>query len=941
MPADHRPNQPHTTTTSFGGEAEATTSAANTEAAASATTTASDPSRSHIAPGDTTMSVQTSDLGLEWKSGIDIRQMFIDFFESKNHLYMPSSSLVPPAGDNTVLLTTAGMQQMIPYFLGLEEPPHNRMCSVQKCFRTVDIDEVGDESHSTFFLMLGNFSVRDYFKKESLAWSWEFLTEWVGFPPERLYPTVHPEDEEAYAIWRDGIGVPESRIFKLEDNWWAAGPTGPNGPDSEIYVDRGEEWGCGQEGCAPGCDCPRYLELWNNVFMQYNTTADGTRTPLPKPSVDTGMGLERLVLLMQGARTMYETDLYQPIIAKASELAGVQYGTDPINDKSLRVIADHVRGSVFLIGDGVLPGNESRSYVLRRVLRKAIRHGHLLGIREPFMAELARVVIDQFGDAYPELVERQNQILKVIAYEEASFGRTIATGMNRLHALVGEMRGRGETVIPGEEAFRLYDTYGFPLELTAEMATEEGLSVDEEGFRIAMDRQRETSRSGAAFKAEGRDRAGLYAAIQPRTEFLRYTETQSHGTIVAILGPDGPLEHAEAGQQVEVVLDKTPFYGESGGQVGDSGDLYTEAGHVNVDDTRKPAPDLFVHRGTVEEGFIRVGEPVHAKIDSERRMQIRRNHTATHLLHKALRTVLGEDVHQAGSLVAPDRLRFDFTTMDAPQPKQLASIVRIVNNEVARDTSVDTAVMDQQEAIASGAMALFGEKYGDKVRVVQIGEFSKELCGGTHVSRTGEIGPFVITSEGSISSGIRRVEALTGTAAIERIMGQQRLVEDLGRDLKVTWQEVPGSIKTLQERLRQQEREIETLRGQLAGAKSGDLLSEATEIAGITVLAASVEVPDRGGLRQMGDRLRDKLGSGVIVLGTVVDDKPALLAMVTPDVVGKGVKAGDIIRQIAPHVDGRGGGRPELAEAGGKNPDGVPAAIAAVSDVVKAQVADA
>ncbi len=511
--------------------------------------------------------------------------------------------------------------------------------------------------------------------------------------------------------------------------------------------------------------------------------------------------------------------------------------------------------------------------------------------------------------------------------------------MTRLHALVSEMLESGQTVIPGEEAFRLYDTYGFPLELTAEMATEEGLSVDEEGFRLAMERQRETSRSGAAFKAEGRDRADLYAAIRPRTEFLGYTETEAHATIVAILGPDGALDQAEAGQQVEVVLDKTPFYGESGGQVGDSGDLYTEAGHVNVDDTRKPAPDLFVHRGTVEEGFIRVGEPVHARIDADRRMHIRRNHTATHLLHKALRTILGEDVHQAGSLVAPDRLRFDFTTMDAPEPKQLASITRIVNNEVARDIPVNTAVMDQQEAIASGAMALFGEKYGEKVRVVQVGDFSRELCGGTHVGRTGEIGPFVVTSEGSVASGIRRIEALTGNAAIERIMGQQRLVEDLGRDLKVTWQEVPTSVKGLQERLRSQEREIENLRGQLAGAKSGDLLSEATEIAGIRSSPPASRCRIAAASARWATACATSSQSGVIVLGTVVDDKPALLAMVTPDIVGKGVKAGDIIRQIAPHVDGRGGGRPELAEAGGKNPDGVPAAIAAVADVVKAQAA--
>lgn len=877
-------------------------------------------------------------LGLPWRSGMELRQMFIDFFESKDHLAMPSSSLVPPAGDTSVLLTTAGMQQMIPYFLGLERPPRDRMCSVQKCFRTVDIDEVGDESHSTFFLMLGNFSVRDYFKKEAIAFSWEFLTRVVGFPEDKLYPTVHPDDEEAYRIWRDQIGVPAERISRLEDNWWQAGPTGPNGPDTEIYVDRGPEWGCGREECAPGCDCPRFLELWNNVFMQYNTAADGTRTPLDKPCVDTGMGLERLVLLSQGVRTMYETDLYQGVIQKASALSGVTYGADPTLDRSMRVIADHVRGSVFLIADGVLPGNESRSYVLRRVLRKAIRHGHLIGIEGEFMTQLAEVVIDQFGDAYQELKDRRTQIMRVIQHEEESFGKTIALGMNRLQALTSTLKERGERVIPGDEAFRLYDTYGFPLELTAEMATEEGLTIDEVGFHQAMDHQRATSRSGASFKADSMTRDAIYSSIQPRTEFLGYAEYESHSRVVAIIGPDGMMDMAEAGADVELVLDKTPFYGESGGQVGDSGDIRSETARFNVDDTRKPAPDLFVHRGAIEMGFIRVGDIMHARVNSDRRTHIRRNHTATHLLHKALRITLGDDVHQAGSLVAPDRLRFDFTSMDPISPEQLRAISRIVNLEITNDTPVTTVEMDQKEAIASGAMALFGEKYGDRVRVVQVGEFSRELCGGTHVRRTGEIGPFVITSEGSVASGIRRIEALTGVPAIERIYGQQRLIEDLGRGFRVSWSEVPAAVSTLQERTRSLEREIEQLRGQLAGAKSGDLLGAAQEINGVKVLAAQVDVDDKGEIRQMGDRLRDSLQSAIIVLGAAVDGAPSLLAMVTPDLVTRGVRAGDLIREIAPHIDGRGGGRPELAEAGGKRAAGLQAALDAAIAFVASRV---
>jgi alanyl-tRNA synthetase len=875
-----------------------------------------------------------SNLTIPWQSSKDIRRKFVEFFESKGHIHVPSSSLVPPAHDRSVLLTTAGMQQMIPYFLGLETPPAIRMCTIQKCFRTVDIDEVGDESHSTFFFMLGNFSVRDYFKEESLAWTWEFLTEWMGFPAEALYPTTHPEDDQAWAIWRDQVGVPEVRLSALEDNWWQAGPTGPNGPDSEVYVDRGPAF----EGDKPGDDGPRFLELWNNVFMQYNTTPDGVRLPLAKPCVDTGMGLERLVLLAQGARTMYDTDLYADIIGRIQELSGVTYGVDPVTTRSIRIIADHLRGATFLIGDGVLPGNEGRAYVLRRVLRKAIRHGRLIGLNDPFAEQISDIVIGQFGDDYPELKNRAGQILKVLRHEETSFGKTLTSGVNRLQALTAELKVNGASEVPGEEAFRLYDTFGFPYDLTAELAREEGLGIDEAGFQAAMARQRINSRSTDRFKDASRDRASLYAGIQPRTEFLGYTEQRTDATIVAIVGPDGLMEQAEAGDVVEIVLDRTPFYGESGGQIGDSGEIRTETGVINIDDTRKPAPDLFVHRGTVEEGFVTVGEAATAQIDAIRRQGIRRNHTATHLLHKALRDVVGTEAHQAGSLVAEDRLRFDFTSLEAIAPQDVRRIAEIVNNEIAADTPVTTAVTSYKDAVAKGAMALFGEKYGDVVRLVEIGDVSKELCGGTHVSHTGEIGPFVIVSESSVAAGTRRIEALTGTAAIERILGQQQVLDDLGRDLKVTWSEVPSQIHALQERSRGLEREIERLRGQLAGAKSGDLISQAVEVAGIKVLSSRVEVQARGDLRQLADRVRDSLQSGVIALGAVVDGSPALLVAVTPDQVANGIKAGDLIREAATHIDGRGGGRPELAEAGGKNAAGLDAALEAISGIVSERV---
>jgi len=874
--------------------------------------------------------------GHRFMTGAEVRQAFITFFEERGARELPSSSLVPH-NDATVLLTTAGMQQMTPFFMGLEIPHAPRLCSVQKCFRTVDIDEVGDESHCTFFFMLGNFSVGDYFKKESLAWSWEFLTEVMGLPAERLYPTVHPNDEDAYAIWRDEIGVPVERIGKLSDNWWGpVGNSGPNGPDSEIYFDLGEEYG--DTGDGPG-DGSRFLEVWNNVFMEFFQSPDGTRTPLPRQNVDTGMGLERLTMLMQGGRSIYDTDLYQTIIQRAASLAGVAYGIDADVDRALRVIADHARSSTFLISDGVLPGNEGRAYVLRRILRRAIRHGRRLGLDKPFMADMAHVVIAQFASDYPNLIERRSQIERVLTHEEETFGRTLSNGIGRFEALATSLSESASSVVPGIEAFRLYDTYGFPLDLTIELAREHGLSVDQAGFDEAMSAQRTASRGAVAFKDEARGRAELYVSLGGRkTEFVGYDHSESQATIIALVGPGGGLETAEAGDPVEVILDRTPFYGESGGQIGDTGTIRTETGLISIEETIKPTPDLFVHRGTVAEGFVRAGEVAAAKIDEARRRAIRRNHTATHLLHRALRIVLGEETHQAGSLVAPDRLRFDFTSLEPMKPDQALRIAEIVNREVLNDRPVTIASKPIKDAMSDGAMALFGEKYGDIVRVVEVPGYSKELCGGTHVAHTGEIGPFLIVSEGSVAAGVRRIEALTGSAAVERMLAQQKLLDDLARDLKTPWHHIPTQVLAAQDKARLGEREIARLQGELASSRMGDLTAGVLDIDGTKVLAARVQVESKDALRQLGDRLRDQLHSGVIVLGAAVDGAPSLLAIVTSDVVGRGVRAGDLVREAAAIIGGRGGGRPELAEAGGKDLAKLDEAVAAVAGIVRREL---
>ncbi len=870
--------------------------------------------------------------------GPELRRRFVEYFTERLGVELPSASLVPQ-DDPTVLLTVAGMQQMIPFFVGVEQPPAPRLCSVQKCFRTVDIDEVGDESHLTFFEMLGNFSVGDYFKREAIGWAWELMTQVYGLPADRLWVTIYPQDDEARRIWRDEIGIPPERIIEDPSNWWGpVGKTGPCGPDSEIYFDFGR--GEGRTGEIPTDDGGRFLEVWNLVFMEFNRNEDGTDTPLPRKNIDTGMGLERLTMALQGKRSVYDTDLYQPIIGRAAELTGTQYGVDPKTDRSLRVIADHSRAVVFLIGDGVLPDNEGRGYILRRILRRAVRYGRLLGLERPFLTETATVVIDLMRDQYPELVERRERIFRVIRQEEETFGRTLARGLGRFEALAGGVKAAGGTAIPGAEVFRLYDTYGFPFDLTVELATEAGLTIDRTEFNQAMDVQRDASREGSNFGKGARRDLETYAGLKlPATVFLGYDQDRASGAILAIIGAGGPQAAANVGEVVEIILDRTPFYAESGGQVGDTGVLSSGAGQFRVADTQRPVTEISGHRGQVEAGILRVGDTIEAGIDVERRAAIRRNHTATHVLHRALRLVLGPHAQQAGSLVAPDRLRFDFTHLQALTPEELRRVGVLANETTLANEAVHAETMDQRAALATGAMALFGEKYGDQVRVVTIEDFSKELCGGTHVGATGEIGPIVVTGEAGVAAGVRRIEALTGHGALAYLGQVQAATDALFAQFRTRVPEqLPVQVDGLRVRVRDLEREVERLQGQLVGGQAAGLLAQAVEVAGVKVLAARVEVPDVGALGQLGDRLRDLLGAGVIVLGAVVDERPALLTIVTPDLVARGLKAGTILGETAQALGGRGGGRPERAQGGGGDPTRLDAALAAVAGIVARDV---
>ena len=872
----------------------------------------------------------------------DIQTIFTEFFAERGHMSVSSSSLIPPSNDPTVLLTTAGMQQMTPYFLGLDTPPAQRMTSTQKCFRTVDIDEVGDETHCTFFEMLGNFSVGDYFKSESIRLGWQLLTEVFGIDPDRMTVTVNPDDDEARQLWKTEIGLTDERIFDDPSNIWGpVGDSGPCGPNSEIYVDRGAQYGCGEPDCGPLCErCERHVEIWNHVFMQWFQEQDGTRRDLERKHIDTGMGLERFSMVMQDAASMYDTDLFQPIIQRAATISGKAYKANEQLDRSMRVIADHGRAVTFLIADGVLPGNEGRGYVLRRILRRAVRHGRLLGIERPFLTEIADVVVSEFGDRYPELDARRETIRRVIQNEEDNFGRTLATGISRFDTLADEVRASGGSVISGAEAFRLYDTYGFPFELTAELARDAGLEIDVEAFAEALEQSRARSRAairGFADNAGGRAR--LYAgATGAPVEFVGYDATRNEAPIADIFGAEAAVDQLDAGEPGEVVLNATVFYGESGGQVGDSGTISTETGVFTVHDTQRPTPTLIVHRGEVSEGFIRTGQQATAQIDAERRDAIRRNHTATHVLHRALRMVLGDETHQAGSLVASDRLRFDFTSLDALGADGLERVTQIANGVPIRNIPVVVETMPYADAIEDGAMALFGEKYGDVVRVVKIGDYSAELCGGTHVAATGEIGAIVVMAESSIGSGVRRIEALTGDAAIRHLLRAHLVTNELARALHAPVDGLLDEVRQLNIQIRERDRTIEQLRLSLATSDIDGLVERSISVDGTRVLATRVPAQDRETMLQIGDRLRDKLRSGVIVLASEIDAQPALLAMVTADQVGRGLSAGKLIQEIAPMVGGRGGGRPELAQGGGSDVSKLDEALASVATIVKRQV---
>jgi len=881
-------------------------------------------------------------------TGDEIRAAFLSFFEGKGHKIIPSSSLVP-RDDPTLLLTTAGMVQFKPYFLGERVPPSPRLASCQKCFRTTDIESVGDPTHLTFFEMLGNFSVGDYFKPEAINWAWEFVTQRLSLPPQRLWITIFLDDEEAFGYWRE-IGVPEHRILRFgeEDNFWGpAGDSGPCGPCSEIVYDFGEGVGCGKPSCAPGCSCGRFSEIWNLVFTQYNQDREGHRTPLPKPNIDTGMGLERTTAVVQGKTSVYETDFFALLLECISELAGKKYGSDAL-DNTMRVIAEHSRGIAFLIGDGIIPSNEGRGYVLRRLLRRAALFSRRLGVDKPFIVEAAKTTIGQMGHIYPEIVQKRDFIIKVIEAEEAKFSETLTTGLELLDETVEELARRGENKISGEEAFKLYDTYGFPVELTTEIAVERGLSVDLEGFNQQMERQRERARKvdvtisvpTAAAAAEALvPRVVITLGNLPlKVKFVGYDNLKHKSTIIILL-PDLAGEFPRTireGQEASLILESTPFYGEMGGQVGDTGEIISPAGKFSVTNTIRVPPDIIVHQGYVTEGSLAVGDEVEAVVDRERRLDIARNHTATHLLQLALRQVLGEHVEQRGSLVAPDRLRFDFSHLVALMPEQIQEVEHVVNDKIRQNLKVYDEEIPYKQAIEEGAIALFDEKYGDVVRVVKIGEpfISAELCGGTHVASTGEIGFFHIISESSIGAGLRRIEAVTGRGAEEFINRQFSSLGKMAQLIGASPDEVQDKVSNLVAELSRERKRALALERELSREIALSLLSQTEVVKGVTVLSAKVPSSRMEALREMSDLLRERLKSGVIVLGTIYDNKPLFLTAVTPDLVAKGYNAGEIIKQVAKVTGGSGGGKARFAQAGGKYKDKLDEALRLVKSLI-------
>lgn len=871
----------------------------------------------------------------------ELRQMFLDFFESKDHLVMKSFSLVPH-NDNSLLLINAGMAPLKPYFTGAEIPPRRRVATCQKCIRTGDIENVGKTArHGTFFEMLGNFSFGDYFKREAIAWSWEFLTETVGLDPQRLYPSVYEEDDEAFDIWNKEVGIAKERIFRFgkEDNFWEHG-AGPCGPCSEIYYDRGERYGCGKATCTVGCDCDRYMEVWNNVFTQFENDGNGHYETLKNKNIDTGMGLERLAVVVQDVDSIFDVDTMQALRDHVCRIAGAEYKRDENKDVSIRLIVDHIRSAAFMISDGIMPTNEGRGYVLRRIIRRAARHGRLLGINGSFLSDLSSTVIEGSKDGYPELEEKQEFIHKVLAQEEEKFSRTIDQGLTILAGLEQQLASSGEKQLAGGEAFILYDTYGFPLDLTKEILGEKGYTVDEESFLAAMQKQRETARKARAVSNYMGADATVYDEIpvEITTQFTGYEGLTADSTILALTSQSEVTQALSDGEKGTIITGRTPFYATMGGQQGDRGVIACGGGEFAVEDTIHLRGGRVGHVGKVTRGMFKIGDMVTLAVDAKGRADTEKNHSATHLLQKALKTVLGSHVEQKGSYVAPDRLRFDFAHFQAMTPEEIRQTEALVEQEIAAALPVTTDLMSLEEAKRTGAMALFGEKYGEEVRVVSMGDFSRELCGGTHVKNTSQIKNFKILSEAGISAGVRRIEALTGDGVLAYYKELEQTLGQAAALLKAGEAQVPEKIRALQSELKAALSENESLKSRLAQSALGDVMDQVREVRGVKLLAAAVPDVDMNGLRELGDQLREKLGEGVVVLASGKDGKVSLMAACTDGAQKSGAHAGNLIKGIAALVGGGGGGRPAMAQAGGKNPAGIPAALEKAAQVLEEQL---
>ena len=867
----------------------------------------------------------------------ELREMFLRFFETKGHLRLPSFSLIPQ-DDASLLLINSGMAPMKPYFKGDKEPPRHRVCTCQKCIRTGDIENIGKTArHGTYFEMLGNFSFGDYFKHEAIAWSWEFLTspDWVGLDPERLYPSVYEKDDEAFNIWRDEIGIPESRITRLgkEDNFWEHG-SGPCGPCSEIYCDRGEEYGCGKPDCAPGCDCDRYMEVWNNVFSQFDNDGNGNYSDLIQKNIDTGMGLERLAVVCQGVDSLFDVDTVMNITHKVSEITGAHYGDSHKTDVSLRVITDHIRASVMMISDGILPSNEGRGYVLRRLLRRAARHGKLLGVSEPFLYQVVDMVVHENECQYPELREKQAYITRVIRNEEENFAKTIDAGMHIFSDLLAEHQAKGELVFSGADAFKLYDTYGFPIDLTREMVQEQDMTVDEDAFQNLMEQQRVRARK--AREALGDLAwAGVDLGLDPTpTQFTGHDHTVDQGTILAIVCDGEVCSEIDEGKQGVLVLDCTPFYAEMGGQVADHGVIETDGALFQVTDVQKDKAGKFLHHGVMHSGHLQVEQTVTARIDTDRRKAIMRAHSATHLLQAALREVLGDHVHQAGSLVEPDRLRFDLTHFSAITPEELEQVNEIVGDWILDGMDVTVSEMSMEQAKASGATALFSEKYGDVVRVVNMGGKSIELCGGTHVDNTAKIGPFRITGESSVASGVRRVEAITGKAYLREMEAVNRRMYAAAEVLHAKPADLIAKAKGFTAELKEARQSVERMKEKILHSDVDRFLYASKNIGGIKVITTTRTDLDAGDLRKLGDFLRDKDPDTVAVLATATESKVTFVAVCGKNAVAKGIRAGDLVRAVSAVTGGKGGGKPDSAMGGGSEVLKIDDALAIVDDFV-------